>query len=376
MKILINATNLKQGGGIQVADSICRELSKFPQYEFLVVLSSYFKGTKDALSNISNVKVEEYDVKNNIRTIIFGRDKYLDELTNKKKIDAVLTVFGPSRWNPKCPHLSGFALAFIVMKESPYFSRMTLREKVKSNLRISLWYHFFKRSTKYFFTENPMISQRLQHKISGSKVFTVTNYYNQVFDNREQWIKRELPEFGGVTLLNISNSYPHKNLEIAIDVARYLKNEHPEFKFRFVYTIKQEQYPKLEKDLKDCFVFLGSVDVAECPSLYEQCDIVFQPTLLECFTAAYPEAMRMEKPIVTADLEFARGLCGDAACYYSAVDAKAAAAAIYRVATDESYRKQLTAYGHKQLLKYDNYEQRTAKLIDILEEIVQTEQND
>ena len=77
----------------------------------------------------------------------------------------------------------------------------------------------------------------------------------------------------------------------------------------------------------------------------------------------------MEVPIVTTDLEFARGLCGDAACYYSAVDPAAAAEAIYRVATDKEYAHQLTEAGKRQLLTYDNYEQRADKLIRILEEI-------
>ena len=107
--------------------------------------------------------------------------------------------------------------------------------------------------------------------------------------------------------------------------------------------------------------------MAECPNLYEQADIMFMPTLLECFTATYPEAMRMEVPIVTTDLEFARGLCCDAACYYSAVDPAAAAEAIYKVATDEAYRLRLTTNGKKQLKKFDNYEQRAEKLVEILE---------
>lgn len=80
--------------------------------------------------------------------------------------------------------------------------------------------------------------------------------------------------------------------------------------------------------------------------------------------------MRMEVPIVTTDLEFARGLCGDAACYYSALDAEAAAEAIYKVATDEAYRLQLTANGRAQLKTFDNYEQRAEKLVGILESLI------
>ena len=70
---------------------------------------------------------------------------------------------------------------------------------------------------------------------------------------------------------------------------------------------------------------------------------------------------------MTTDLEFARGLCVDAACYYSAIDAAAAAEAIYRVATDKEYARQLAVAGRRQLQGYDNYGQRADKLIAILE---------
>ena len=145
-----------------------------------------------------------------------------------------------------------------------------------------------------------------------------------------------------------------------------LRNKHPDFKVRFVLTFDKECMT-IPEEVKDCFLFIGKVDVSECPSLYQQSDIMFMPTLIECFTATYPEAMRMERPIVTTDLEFARGLCGDAACYYSAVDPEAAAEAIYKVATDKEYADQLVENGKEQLMKFDNYEQRAEKLIKILE---------
>ena len=79
--------------------------------------------------------------------------------------------------------------------------------------------------------------------------------------------------------------------------------------------------------------------------------------------------MRMEKPIVTTDLAYARQLCGDAACYYSALDAEAAADAIYKGATDKDYAAQLVSNGRKQLLQFDTYEQRANKLMKIVENI-------
>ena len=104
------------------------------------------------------------------------------------------------------------------------------------------------------------------------------------------------------------------------------------------------------------FVFTGKVDIAECPNLHEHTDIMFMPTLMECFTATYSEAMRMDVLIVTTDLEFAHGLCGDAACYYSAIDADAAMEAIYKVSTDKQYSSQLLSNGKVQLKKFNNYE--------------------
>lgn len=366
MIILINASNLKNGGGLQVADSICRSLGDFNRHSFIVVLSSYFNNIEclDSMPNVKRICV--YNVKNNIQTLVFGRDSYLDGLVEEYKVDAVLTVFGPSRWNPKCFHLSGFALSFLTMPESPYFQLMSLSSRIKVWCRNKLWEVYFKRSAKFFYTENPMVTERLKGIFKGSDIYTVTNYYNQVFDCPEECIKHQIPPFDGVSLINISTPYPHKNLGIAVDIVRYMKEYHPELNLRFVYTI-DESVLNIPEDMKNNFLFIGKVSIEECPSLYQQCDIAFQPTLLESFTASYPEAMRMETPIVTTDLVFARGLCGDAAVYYKPLDARDAAEVIYRVATDSGLAKKLVNNGRLQLAKYDDYNQRTQKLISIIE---------
>ena len=152
--------------------------------------------------------------------------------------------------------------------------------------------------------------ETLKRFFPEAKVYTVTNYYNHVFDLPENWtrnvnlnldLNEDLNENDNgkmVTMLTVSSTAVHKNLGIMVPVSEYLERVHPDFRFRFVLTCNEAPFP-LPEHLRKHFVFIGKVDVAECPNLYEQADIMFMPTLMECFTATYPEAMRMEVPIVT-----------------------------------------------------------------------------
>lgn len=351
------------GGGLQVAQSICEQLQRHIGFKFIVVLSTYINEKNQYYGD--NVDLYHYNIKHNFKTVLLGRDSFLDNIIEQHKIDAVLTVFGPSIWRPKVPHLCGFARAQLLLN-NPLKKTVSLKE----NFLYLIWEWGFKKSSKVFYSENSYISEMLPKLLGDTiKVYTVSNYYNQIFDEPERWNRScTLPPFDGITCLTVTSYSRYKNLEILGGIIKSLKLSYPTFKIRFVITFNQNEMD-LNSEFKQDVLFIGKKDISEVPYLYEQCDIMFMPTLLECFTATYPEAMRMEKPIVTTDLEFARGLCGDAACYYSAIDADAAAEAIYKVATDKGYSKQLVENGKKRLQTYDNYEQRAEKLITILEEI-------
>lgn len=361
---LVNATNLKTGGGLQVAQSLCDRLGHFTQHRFIVALSSYIDDKNIKFGD--NVEVVRYNIGHGLWILLTGRDSFLDGIVKANGVDAVLTVFGPSIWRPRVKHLCGFARAQLLLSNPNRETGFGLQE-IKQRLTYAIWEWGFRRSGNTFYTENPYISKLLRKLLGKAKIYTVTNYYHQVFDTPEKWQRKvTLPQFDGVTCLSVSTNASHKNFPIIIDVIREMREIDGDFKVRFVLTFDEKEM-KVPEDVRDRFVFVGKVDVSECPYLYEQSDIMFMPTLLECFTATYPEAMRMDVPIVTTDSEFARGLCGEAACYYSAVDAKAAAEAVYKVATDADYRLKLTDYGREQLKKFDNYNQRAEKLVRILE---------
>lgn len=369
MRILINASNLKIGGGIQVADSICCSLNLFPRHFFIVVLSSVLYDDIQDIHKYNNVVVFKYDIPNNCSILLRGRNSFLDSLVQKERVDVVLTIFGPSRWEPICAHLCGFARAQLICKDSPYFTRMSIWERFQSFYTHAIVRYYFFRRTRFFYSENESISKRIEKSIKGVKCYTVTNYYNQIFDQPDKWRHVFLPKFDGVTLLNIGANYPHKNLDISIEIARILLFEHPGFRFRFVFTLNAGEL-HVPSNLRDYFIFLGRVGIEQCPYLYKQADIMFQPTLLECFTATYPEAMRMRVPIVTTDLEFSKGLCADAALYYSPLDAHDAVDKILSITGNPSLAEDLKVKGIERLKSFDDYNQRSEKLFRLCEQLV------
>lgn len=375
MNILINGSNMTIGGGVQVTDSICRELYKFPQHQFVVVLTTALKQCASVIKKYPNVKVILYQLPLNKKNLFYklklalsGRDSILDNLVKEKNIDCVLTIFGPSGWIPKCLHISGFARAQIVLNDSPYRTKLSILQKLKFDFMRSRNRILFKNSSKIFYTENRFISQRLQKVFPNSTIYTVTNNYNQIFDSPALWDRNiQLNTFNGITLLTIAANYPHKNLSIIIPTIHYLKKEYPSLRFRFVLTINEKEFVTTTNEERKHICFVGSININQCPPLYEQSNIMLLPSLLECFSASYAEAMRMKIPIITTDLGFAHSLCADAALYYNPLSPKALADSIYKLATSTQLQQELVTKGSKQLQQFDTFTKRAEKLIGIIE---------
>jgi glycosyltransferase involved in cell wall biosynthesis len=115
--------------------------------------------------------------------------------------------------------------------------------------------------------------------------------------------------------------------------------------------------------LKDHVAFLGPVPQRQMGALYRMCDLVVCSSLCESFGFSLIEAMAHDVPIVAADIPISREICGDAALYYSPLDASAAAAAIF-AALSESERTRLITNCRARLAAFDWSWDRYAKEFD------------
>ena len=95
---------------------------------------------------------------------------------------------------------------------------------------------------------------------------------------------------------------------------------------------------------------------------------MFLPTLLECFSASYPEAMYMKCPILTSNLSFAHSLCGDSAIYFDPLNPKDIAEKILYLAREKEVQNSLIAKGTAQLSFFDSFDTRADKYLQIIEQ--------
>ena len=179
-----------------------------------------------------------------------------------------------------------------------------------------------------------------------------------------------------VRIFCLAAPYPHKNLKIIPEVASLLRENDPARVYCFIVTLPdngpvvRKFWAMVEKyGVKDMIENAGRIKLQECPRFYASSDIVFLPTLLETFSATYPEAMVMGKPIVTTDLDFAHDICGDAAAYYSPLSAEAAAKLLGQVAGDPRLRETLIANGQNRLKYFPSPQQKYRMMLQWIQEV-------
>lgn len=364
MKIIVNASNLTVGGGVQVAISYILSLGEFNNHNFLVLASD--KIFNQLSSTKLGLNVELKNINFSLKDALKNSNK-LSSIEIQFKPDIVFTVFGPSYWTPKAKHLMGFALPWLINPESKAFSLLSPKARLKKKLQNDIKKYFIKKNAQYYVVETEDVKQRM-NRFLGAKLentWVADNTYNQFFAEAEKpdHIKSDIFKF-----ITISANYPHKNLAVLKEVAKELKAR--DVKATFTLTIPDTDYQSLFSEHKNVVKNLGPIAAADCPKQYASHDALFLPTLLECFTASYPEAMVMKRPILTSDLGFSRAICGDDnALFFDPLNAKDICDKIEQIVNDEELYNKLVANGEKRVTQFQNQMKRAQNYTKILEEL-------
>ena len=371
MRLLINTSKLRFGGAVQVALSFIHECRVHEQHEYHVVLGPGVEAVLDQADFPDNFHFHRkaFGVMKLRKLPRVQRE--MAALEKQIRPDCVVTTSGPPFWRSRAPHLVGFNRPLFIYPESPYLQAIPGTRKAR--LTAERWLHcrYFRRDADALIVQTDDVNQRVRQLLQTDQVHTVTNNHNGWYDHPREHPPR-LPERQGDTFrfLTLTSYYPHKNLELIPKVIEALPDPlRP--RVEFVLTLTEEQYrERIGSEIPAQVRLTGPVPPPECPALYRECDAMFLPTLAECFSASYPEAMKMEKPIVTTDLGFARSICQDAALYFEPCDARSAAGQVARLVENPALQVELKERGRRRLSAFDSPAQRAEKILSICDDLV------
>lgn len=375
-KVLLNATTLPTGGVIQACVSfINMSLELSSDIEWVYVVSKKVKYELDKFgTNLSGAKVIVFD---RSPAKSYSVRKQLLNLAEDVAPDAIFTFFGPAYVKFKQPHLCGVADGWVT--HSTWLTYQSIHSNI-SKLKIFLrcvysgfWFRYAdKWVTEADCSRNGLIKRI---RVPRKDVYVVKNtcarHYTQFVDK-----KYDLGEEGITKILTLSSYYPHKNLEIIPYISKELI-QMGYSNFQFIITINKGS-PEEDSLFDTCdslnvsgyLLNIGPVNIIDGPVLYDAVDIVLQSSLLESFSANYPEAMARKKPIVATDLDFAHDICQDAAMYYPPKNAKAAAKCISKLINDKALIHKLTNKGSKILAELPTSQDKYNAYVSIIKDLI------
>ena len=266
----------------------------------------------------------------------------------------------------------GFNLPHHVYPDSPYFSRVLgLRGRLRWRAKSALIHHYTRRFADAWVVQTDDVNDRLRRWIRSDRVYTVPNTISGAYANILQGNDPDAAAASGVReafrLLVLSSYYPHKNLEILNDIIAELRRRKID-DVEFTMTLPDEDFERAIAEANRAWIQnLGPQQPEECPKLYRDADAVFLPTLLECFSANYVEAMAMRRPMVTTNLGFARTVCRDAALYFEPMDSADALKKILELRNDDRLQHELVEAGSRELPRFGTAVERASKYLDICE---------
>lgn len=324
-KILINASNLHVGGGVQVASSLIYEISTMHS-EWCEELEISVCVSTEVNENIGLQKIDigvfKFFAVKNCRGInsIFQLNPFF-----LRKHDVVFTVFGPlyAAINPRV-NIIGFALPNLIYGVPQQFDKPRLLRCFESftwPLKRFIQLLFIK-SAHVIVVELDHVKESLVKKGLAvfDSVYVVPNTLSGIYNQPLLWKDLDIvrPKVD-LVLGYLGANYPHKNIEIFPEVHRILKEKY-NISSKLIVTFSGEEWSKCSLKLKDCCVNIGRILVNECPAFYRNIDCVFFPSLRECFSALPLEAMFMKKPIFLARQRFNVDVCGEYGYYFNPDD--------------------------------------------------------
>ncbi|MET2953883.1 glycosyltransferase [Vibrio harveyi] len=362
-RVLINASNLHYGGGVQVAVSFIYDCL-LARCDFNYIVSSKVYDnlkevlpTKEMLNNISILDVYGF-------SSLKSKDKKMFA-----KFDLCFTIFGPFYYQiPVDRHICGFAQPWVAYPKNEVYGMISTLDLVKTKLKFCIQKYFFSKYDLLIVEQEHVKDALIEQGFKRDNIKVVSNAVSSVFFDKKCWSKvtipNELSDSSNLTLGFIGRNYIHKNLKILSKVDSILKNKF-NLTVNFLFTLSDDEMKENEFDKIKNFYSVGSLSLSQCPSFYQFIDALIFPSLLECFSATPIEAKIMGKPIFASNRSFITGTVDINRLYlFEPTSADSIASTIELALRSEKFYQEDFSFKYMDVF---TSEMRTNKYLDIID---------
>lgn len=370
--ILINGVKSKTGGGKSIFQTYLKMAREEDSDRKYFVLTPNF----EEYSEFGNEKMTIIDIPDLAKSnLLFPLlyFYYFPKLIKEFNIDAILN-YGDIVIPGSTPQLYNFDWPHAAYPYGLGWNAQSIQDKAISHVKLIMFKKFLS-SASIIMAQTEVMSERLRTLYHLNNVEIVPNAVSlDNFKTREDRMFN-LPA-GYENLLYLTFYYPHKNIEVFIEIARIIKAR--SLPFKLITTLAPEHHPMAAKFLHDIkaqeldsiICNIGPVPMTHIASLYEQCSGLLMPTLLESFSGSYVEAMFHRRPIFTSNMEFARGVCGDAAYYFDPMNAAEIVDILVGAYSDKAGVDAMVARGSAQLSTMWDWERVFSRTQQLLSNIM------
>lgn len=366
-RILLNFSNIRTGGGLQVAISFLIELNAhhLSRCYYVILSSAVAEALPSKVFQNSNLKITIFDsigIRGLFSKFSFSQAQY----------HVSFTLFGPKYTLTRSKNeIVGFAQPWISTPINPLYKQMGVIDRFVTDLKFFIQSLFFSRADRLVVELDHVKKGLAKNCLLGQiPVTVVKNALSSLYYDKETWCEIEdIKEYKGLKLGLIARDYNHKNIGVLGDVAKLLNNKYG-IDVRFYFTLNSDEWKHHKVRFGEYGISVGSLSVYQCPRFYELMDGIVFPSLLECFSATPLEALFMGKPLFASDRGFVRDVCGDYAFYFDPIDPHSIAAVIASFFLGPSRDLKLAEDATKHVQHFSTAPQRALDYISIIESVV------
>ena len=258
-----------------------------------------------------------------------------------------------------------FDWPYAVYPESVVWKKMGAYDKIYRSSKLFLFKNLIN-NCNLIIAQSQVISDRLKKLYDFQNVKVIKMGFEKKFTkNKINISKLEIAE---KILLYPTKYYPHKNVEILIDVAKEIAKK--KLPYKIYCTVDKAHHKNVSTiikqikkyNLNQILIITGELSRSDFNELFEKSIAILMPTLLETYGIPYIEAIASNKIIFTSNLDFARVTCGDSAFYFDPFDASSIVSVIETAFNNTSSIVEKSNIGSKLLKEQNSWSEIMTKI--------------